>query len=106
MSDPHKSDESISKGSLGSKFQFHSNFKMYIPLANSSEPDQTPRSVASDMVLHCLPMSYKKDVILKWAIYVDLYHPYQLKHEISCIVQGLHRCRWYKIVIPCLSSCT
>ena len=21
-------------------------------------------------------------------------------------VQGIHRCRWYKIVIPCLSACT
>ena len=35
-----------------------------------------------------------------------LYNPYQLKHEISHDVQGLHRCRWYKIVKPCLSTCT
>ena len=34
-----------------------------------------------------------------------LYHPYQLKHEISHDVQGLHLFRWYKIVIPCLSTC-
>ena len=78
ISDSHQLDESISKGSLGSKFQFHSNFKTYILLANSAEPDQTPRSVISDLVLHCLPMSYKKDVRLKWAINVDSYHPYQL----------------------------
>ena len=26
-------------------------------LANSEDPDQTSRSVASDMGLHCLPMS-------------------------------------------------
>ena len=32
--------------------------------------------------------------------YQLLYHPYQLKHEIAYAVQGLHWCRWYKIVIP------
>ena len=32
--------------------------------ANSGEPDQTPRSAASD--LHCLPMPYKKDARLIW----------------------------------------
>ena len=26
---------------------------------------------------------------------VSLYHPYQLQHEISLDVQGLHSCRWY-----------
>ena len=28
-------------------------------LANSVDPDQTPHSVASDLGLHCLPMSQK-----------------------------------------------
>ena len=28
-------------------------------LANSGDPDQTLRSVASDLDLHCLPMSHK-----------------------------------------------
>ena len=28
--------------------------------ANSGDPDQTPHSVASDLGLHCLPMSHKK----------------------------------------------
>ena len=36
-------------------------------LINSGDPDQTLRSVASDLVLHCLSMSHKKDVRLKWA---------------------------------------
>ena len=27
----------------------------------TEEPDQMPRSVASDLDLHCLPMSHKKD---------------------------------------------
>ena len=53
-------------GLLGSKFQFHSNFKKVILQANSAEPDQTPRSAASDMVLHCLSMSHKKDARLIW----------------------------------------
>ena len=35
--------------------------------ANSEETDQTPRSAASGLVLHCLPMSHKKDARLKWA---------------------------------------
>ena len=30
-------------------------------LANSGDPDQTPHSVASDLSLHCLPMSHKND---------------------------------------------
>ena len=30
--------------------------KENINLANSEDPDQTPRSVASDLGLHCLPM--------------------------------------------------
>ena len=32
-----------------------------------AEPDQTPRSAASDLVLHCFLMSHKKDVTrLTW----------------------------------------
>ena len=34
--------------------------------ANSGEPDQTPRFAASDLVLHCLPMSHKENARLKW----------------------------------------
>ena len=33
--------------------------------ANSGDPDQTPHSAASDLDLHCLPMSHKKDAGLK-----------------------------------------
>ena len=39
-------------------------------------------------------------------IYTALYHPYQLQHKISRDVQCPHWCMWYKIVIPCLSTCT
>ena len=34
--------------------------------ANSEDPDQTPGSAASDLGLHCLPMSHKKDARLIW----------------------------------------
>ena len=29
-------------------------------LANSGDPDQTPHTAASDLGLHCLPMSHKR----------------------------------------------
>ena len=35
--------------------------------ANCGDPDQTPHSVASDLGLHCLPMSHKKDARHIWA---------------------------------------
>ena len=35
-------------------------------MANSGSPDQTPRSVASDLGLHDLHMSHKKDAMLIW----------------------------------------
>ena len=34
--------------------------------ANNVDPDQTPRSAASDLGLHCLPMSLLLDARLKW----------------------------------------
>ena len=34
--------------------------------ANSVDPDQTPRSAASDLGLYCLPMSLLWDARLKW----------------------------------------
>ena len=34
--------------------------------ANSVDPDQTPRSAASDLGLRCLPMSFLWDARLKW----------------------------------------
>ena len=35
---------------------------------NSVDPDQTPRSAASDLDLHCLPMSLLWDARLKWEV--------------------------------------
>ena len=34
--------------------------------ANSGDPNQTPHSVASNMSLHCLPVSHKKDARHIW----------------------------------------
>ena len=34
--------------------------------AKGGDPDQTPHSVASDLGLHCLPMSLKKDARHIW----------------------------------------
>ena len=34
--------------------------------ANSGDPDQTPHSVVSDLGLHYLPMSHKKDARHIW----------------------------------------
>ena len=34
--------------------------------AKRAKPDQTPRSAASDLVLHCFPVSNKKDARLIW----------------------------------------
>ena len=34
--------------------------------SNNGDPDQTPRSVASDLGLHSLAVFHKKDDMLKW----------------------------------------
>ena len=43
-------------------------FYIEIPVfnANSLDPNQTPRSAASDLGLHCLPMSLLSDTRYKW----------------------------------------
>ena len=35
-------------------------------LANRGDPDQTPHPAASDLGLHCLPMSHRKYARLIW----------------------------------------
>ena len=42
-------------------------------LANSGGPYQTPRSAASDLGMHCLPTSHKKDAMLIWVIFCGVY---------------------------------
>ena len=56
---------------VGWYFSFLFKFQKNLLLANSGEPDQTPQFAASDLVLHCLPMSHKKDARIIW--YKHLY---------------------------------
>ena len=63
-------------------FHFYSTFKRNFCKQNSGEPDQMPRFVASDLVLHCLPMSHKKDSRLIW-VKTD-YHLMQVKSIAEC----------------------
>ena len=51
-------------GVLGGIFQFHSSSNRTF-----SEPDQTPRSAASDLGLRCLSMSHKRTLGLYGLIY-------------------------------------
>ena len=37
------------------------HFSKKLLYKNSGEPDQTPRCAASDLIMHCLSMSHKKD---------------------------------------------
>ena len=39
---------------------------MAVVFANSEDPDQTPRSVASDLGLHCLPVTLLGVSRLQW----------------------------------------
>ena len=58
MSHLYQLNESISNFKNGWVVTF--NF-IQILEANSEKTDQTPRSAVSGLVLHCLPMSLKKD---------------------------------------------
>ena len=48
---------------LGCIFHFYSNFKSTF---NSVEPDQTPRSAASDLIIHCFRVPHEKSARLIW----------------------------------------
>ena len=56
-------------------------------MANSVDPDQMPHSAASDLGLHCLPMSLLWDARHKWVnFHVCLF---QLTNEIFGFIYGL-----------------
>ena len=60
-------DRSISYTRVYGKFLLLSCFIEISKLnANSVDPDQTPRSAASDLGLHCLPVSLLWDARHKW----------------------------------------
>ena len=48
-------------GLLGGIINFQSNFNRTFCVLKSVDPGQTPRNVASDLGLHCLLMTSKKD---------------------------------------------
>ena len=61
FSHPYRLDKSISNlRVVGWYFSFLFKFSV----SKSREDDQMPHFAASDLVLHCLPMSYKKDASL------------------------------------------
>ena len=52
-------------GVLGGIFHFYSNFdRTFCKQTCSGDTDQTPHSAVSDLGLHCLPVSHKKDARL------------------------------------------
>ena len=63
-------------------FTFSFKFSLNILLANSGDPHQMPHSVPSDLGLHCLPMSHKKEARLLW---VNMKHNY-IDHIVSLFV--------------------
>ena len=62
----HKLGQPTSLKFLFVLFIFIKNLIEHSVLANRREPNQTPQYAASDLDLHCLPMSHKKDAMLKW----------------------------------------
>ena len=60
-------DESISNfWGVWCTFSFLFYFKLIFLLTNSEDPDQAPRSAASDLGLHFLPMSQKLEAGPVW----------------------------------------
>ena len=61
------SDRSISnRRSSDSFFIIKIFYRIPVFFANSVDPDQTPQTAASDLGLHCLPMSLLRDARQKW----------------------------------------
>ena len=49
--------------------------------ANSEDPDQMPLSAASDLGLHCLPVTCLGVSSLQWVKYSDTVNPYHNYHK-------------------------
>ena len=54
-------------------YQLEKSMSSLRAVANSAEPDQAMHFVASDWVVHCLPMPHKVDPRLTW-VKTLLYH--------------------------------
>ena len=56
-------------------FSFLFKLQKKLLLVNSGDPDQTRHIVASDLVMHCLPMFHKKNDRLIWVkLFVASWH--------------------------------
>ena len=58
----------------------------YTLYENSGDPERTPRSLASDLGLHCLPMSHRKDARLIWVKHLP---KSQISTQKQCLFQHL-----------------
>ena len=70
-------------------------------IANSEDPDQTPCSAASDLGLHCLPMSQKWDARLMWVkvfgLKIICYHKTIDSYSVSFLCNASNYYLWKKI---------
>ena len=55
--------------------------------ANSGEPDQTPHSVASDLGLHCLPITLLRVFRLQWV--KNMYYVLEMLHIGALLVMDI-----------------
>ena len=84
-------------------FSFLFYFFYIFLLANSEDPDQTPRSAASDLGLYCLPRSQKRDARL---ILFNIFHGLYMYLESKLVLCHLHvslfcdgRLKWVTIIV-------
>ena len=54
--------------------------------ANSGDPDQTPRSAASDLGLHCLPIIFLRVSRLQWVNDHKHAREPQYLEQVGCLV--------------------
>ena len=82
---PYQLDESIPNFKrVCCTFSFLFYFEYIFLLANSEDPDQMPRSAASDLGLHCLHISQKWDARLIWVNQVSFDPPWFLWISLQC----------------------
>ena len=58
--------------------------------SNSRDPDQTLHFAASDLGLHCLPMSHKKDAGHIWVKTIFTFPLYNQHSELLAILDAKH----------------
>ena len=113
---PYQLEESISNfRAVWGTFSFLFCFESILVLTNNEDPDQMPHFVASDLGLHCLPMSQKWDArlicVLRCLIWVctvclcpknGMLGLYGLKRFVNDFQELTHFSRFHKIKINLL----